>query len=256
MRDDFYVRREDNENCWYKDFCEKYGTSDCKYTCKKFTQTDYMFQLSNLPKRWWKPVKVSTDFLSDYSAEILNTIVADCEFFVLSGFNLYLYGHVGVGKTSWAIKIMNRFIADIAERNDFTPRAIYVNVPSFLRDAKLHMKYVDNNYLEFLKTIQTCNLVVWDEIGQTDPTNFESQWLYSYINERIFAGKSNIFTSNLSPDKLREIDKRLESRICQGSDCIEVEGEDMRPKTTYTSYMSQEVNNDGTDTDTEQDTEI
>ena len=250
MRDSKYTRLENVSKCWYKNMCDRYGTDDCRYTCKKFTQTDYLFQLSNLPKCWWKPINVSDEHLTDKCAEILNTIIADCEFFVKKGFNLYLYGEVGVGKTSWAIKLMNNYFATIAENNDFTTRGLYINIPSFFRDAKLHMKYIDNDYMELLKTIQSCDIVIWDEIGQTDPTNFEAQWLYSYINERIFAKKCNIFTSNLAPDEFKRLDKRLASRTCEGADCLEITGPDMRSTLTYTEYMSsQEVDEDGSDTD-------
>lgn len=249
MRDSSYCRRTDVENCWYKGSCEKFGTEGCRETCKKFTQTDYLFQMSNLPRSCWKPQKLSTDYLVPESEEILRTIVSDCEFFVKKGFNLYLYGETGCGKTSWAIKIMNNYFATVCEENDFTTRGLYVNVSSFLRDAKLNMSYKSENYYDLLCTIKTCDIVIWDDIGQTDPTNYESQWLYSYINERILAKKCNIFTSNLSPQQLEKLDKRLESRICKGSDCLLINGCDMRSYNTYTSYMNSEEIENGTNPD-------
>ena len=248
MRDSKYVRREDVENCWYRNICDLVDTEECKYTCKKFTQTDYLFQLSNLPKSYWKPIRLCTDELSESTSEILNTIVVDCEFFVKKGFNLYLWGETGCGKTSWAVKIMNNYFASIAEQNDFTTRGLYINVASFLRDAKLYMTYKSEDYLELLHTIQECDIVIWDDIGQTDMTKYESQWLYSFINERIFAKKCNIFTSNLSPEELGLADKRLESRVCTGSDCLNITGTDKRSDNTYTSYMNSSEVDYGTDT--------
>lgn len=247
MRDSKYIRREDVENCWYRPICDKVDTEGCVYTCRKFTQTDYLFQLSNLPKSYWKPIRLCTDELSESTAEILNTIVVDCEFFVKKGFNLYLWGETGCGKTSWAVKIMNNYFASIAEQNDFTTRGLYINVASFLRDAKLYMTYKSEDYLELLHTIQECDIVIWDDIGQTDMTKYESQWLYSFINERIFAKKCNIFTSNLSPEELGIADKRLESRVCTGSDCLNITGTDKRSDNTYTSYMNSSEVDDGTD---------
>lgn len=238
MWDDTYIRLENTERCWYKDMCENYQTDDCIYTCKRFTQTDYLFQFSNLPRSRWVPQKLMTDMLDPEVSETLMTIAADCRFFVEKGFNLYLWGETGCGKTSWAIKILNNYFASIAETNDFRPRGIYLNVASFLRDAKLHMTYKSQKYLDLLKLIQTCDLVVWDDIGQTDPTNYESQWLYSFINERLFSKKSNIYTSNLSPEQLEKQDKRLESRICKGSDCLHITGIDMRATDTYTAFMN------------------
>lgn len=248
MLDDKYVRSENTSKCWYKDICDRYNTESCTYACKRFTQTDYLFQLSNLPKSCWGPQRLITDGLEPEVCETLETIVHDTEFFVKKGFNLYLWGETGCGKTSWAIKIMNNYFAMIAEKNDLTVRGLYVNTASFLRDSRLYMKYKSETYLDFLKKLQTCDVVIWDDIGQTDPTNYESQWLYSYINERILAKKSNIFTSNLSPEQLEKLDKRLESRICKGSDCLHITGIDMRYRNTYTEFMnSSEVVDDGTD---------
>ena len=195
-------------------------------------------QLSNLPKNMWKPIKISSDKLDSSVAETLSVIIADCEYFVKKGFNLYLYGKPGRGKTSWAIKIMLGYFAYIAETNDFTCRGIYISVPSFLRDARMYMVNKSEDFSDLLSTIKSCDIVIWDDIGQTDTTNFESQWLYSYINERLLAGKCNIYTSNLSPSELNKADKRLASRICVGSDCLSIDGPDYRPTKTYTYFMN------------------
>ena len=237
MRDKIYDRRSDFENCWYRAVCEDCDTQRCSANCRKFTQTDYLLQLSNLPRSCWQPQRLSMQYLSPETTEILKTILVDCEFFIKKGFNLYLYGETGCGKTSWAIKIMLNYFAAIAESNDFSVRGLYINVSSFLRDSRLYMTYTSEDYLELLNTIKTCDVVIWDDIAQTTPTNYESQWLYSFINERVIAKKSNIFTSNLSPEQLSELDKRMYSRVCEGSDCLPITGIDMRSYNTYTKYM-------------------
>ena len=238
MRDSIYDRCTNVDKCWYREVCDKYGTDDCEYTCKKFTQTDYLMQLSNLPKSKQCPMKLSMDFLEPSVAETLSVIIADCEYFVKKGFNLYLFGETGCGKTSWAVKIMLGYFSYIAEKNDFSCRGLYVSVPSFLRDSKMYMVNKSADFSEMLETIKTCDIVIWDDVGQTDPTSFESQWLYSYINERIFANKCNIFTSNLSPEQLEEKDNRLYSRACTGSDCLNITGLDLRSTKTYTYFMN------------------
>lgn len=248
MRERLYTQSTNVKDCWYKDICDKCGTEHCSESCRRFIQTEFMLCLSNLPKSCWKPIKMSHDYLDDEVWETMKAILVDCEFFVKRGFNLYLYGDTGCGKTSWAIKLMLNYFATIAEKNDFVTRGLYINVSSFLRDAKLHITYPDPQYAEFLETIKTCDLVIWDDIGQTNPSNYESQWLYSFINDRLLAKKSNIFTSNLSPEQLETLDKRLESRICVGSDCLHITGPDLRYAHTYTEFMnSDEVVLDGTD---------
>lgn len=236
--DSAYSKCPDVSKCWFKDKCNKFGTPNCSTVCTKFTQTDYLFQLSNLPKVKQVVPKMDVTELSEYAYDLIDKIIQDVEFFVKSGYNLYLYGETGSGKTSWAIKILGTYFMTIAPKTNFTVRGLFINVPSLFRDIKLHMSYKSDNFYEMFHHITKCDLVVWDEIGQTDPTAFESQWLYSLINDRMLAQKSNIFTSNLSPDQLDRLDKRIGSRICTGSDCIEITGNDRRCDTKYTNYLS------------------
>lgn len=238
MRDEVYERRDDVSKCWYRDSCNIYGTPDCYYTCKRFTQADYLFQLSNLPESCWRSFSLDTKELLPQVEDTLLKIYNDIEFFVKSGYDLYMYGESGCGKTSWAIKLLHAYFMEIAQKNDFTVRGIYINVSSFFIDAKLYMKYKSENYLELLRTLKKCDIVIWDDIGQTDPTTYESQLLYSFINERILAKKCNIFTSNLSPEQLEKVDKRLESRICKGATCLEITGTDKRKNNTYTHFLN------------------
>lgn len=246
MRDDKYNHREDVRNCWYKECCDLYGTDDCTDKCRKFTQTDYMFQLSNMPKSMWKAQNLDTSYLTPDVRNSLDLIKADIEYFVKQGYNLYLYGSFGTGKTSWAVKLMNGYFANVAERSAFTTRGLFISVPSFLRDSKLNMTYKSDEYWELLREVQRCDVVIWDDIGQTDATSYETQWLYSYINERLLAKKSNIFTSNLTPEEFGMVDCRLQSRVCGSSDCLLITGPDMRMCKTYLESINSEevMNND------------
>ena len=256
MRDEVYKRRDDFQNCWYKDCCDTNLCGDCNGPCRRFVQTDYLFQLSNLPQAQWRVNPMDESYLTDETLEILNTIKADIKYFVQSGRSLYLYGLPGTGKTSWAIRLMSSYFAEVAETTAFTTRGLYVSVPSFLCQAKLNIAYKLNSFRELLKEIETCDVVVWDEIEQTNPTNYESQLLYAYINGRLLAGKSNIFTSNKNPDELKVSDPAMASRICSASDCIEITGPDMRYKQKYTYFMMnrEEIEN-GSDTSNKQDSE-
>ena len=84
------------------------------------------------------------------------------------------------------------------------------------------MKHIKDN-------IYDCDIVVWDEIGTKAPTQFESEHLLSLINARIDSGKTNIYTSNLDSQQLREVvGERLYSRIINMSIDIEFHGKDKR----------------------------
>ena len=206
----------------------------CNSLCQQFCELDYQLQMSHLPKACWGRNVLNTDFMDDQTYRKLQIILQNINEYVQEGHNLFLYGEPGCGKTSWSIKCMNNYFAHVAQYSGGRiPRGLFVSVPSFLRDAKLNITYKDEEFRERLNLIQTCDIVIWDDICQTQPSLFESQWMYSYINERLQASLCNIFTSNLSPEKLSEVDKRLASRICTGADVIMITGPDMRCTKTF-----------------------
>lgn len=74
----------------------------------------------------------------------------------------------------------------------------------------------------------TADLVVWDDIATKTMTEFETENLLSIINTRIDNGKSNIFTSNISPSYLSDyIGERLASRVLYSTQ-FSFFGKDMR----------------------------
>ena len=85
-------------------------------------------------------------------------------------------------------------------------------------------------YVEFIKeNINTADLVVWDDIATKTSTNFEIDNILPYITGRMYAGKANIYTSNLSPDGLYEaLGKQIASRVANESKIINLKGADKR----------------------------
>lgn len=237
-RSDLYETWLDTDKCWFKQNCGLYGTEHCVYNCSQFEQTHYLLCLSNLPKKYTEPQHLDLTVLSQECYPYISKLYKDSIDFVNRGGQVYLYGDAGVGKTSWATQILTNYFANISIQSHFQCRGLFISVPSFLRDAKFYITYKNSNYSELLETLKVCDLVVWDDIMQTNPTDYESQWLYSYINERIQNNLANIYTSNLSPHDLSEVDKRLYSRVCVGSDCIEITNKDMRANHTYFQLMN------------------
>ena len=87
-----------------------------------------------------------------------------------------------------------------------------------------------SDYIEHIKTnVLDADIVVWDEVATKAVTQFEHEHLLSLINGRIDSGKSQIFTSNVSPDSLRDIvGERLYSRVINLSTVLEFKGADKR----------------------------
>lgn len=236
-RSDLYETWLDTEKCWFKDKCEIYGTNQCVYNCPQFEQTHYLLCLSNLPKKYKEPQHLDLTILEKDCYPYMLQLYRDSVNFVQSGGQLYLYGDAGVGKTSWAAQILTNYFANISTQSYFQCRGLFISVPTLLRDSKFYITYKNSNYAELMETIKTCDLVVWDDIMQTNPTDYESQSLYSLINERIQNNLANIYTSNLAPSDLSEVDKRLYSRVCVGSDCLLIRNKDLRANGTYFSKV-------------------
>ena len=108
-------------------------------------------------------------------------------------------------------------------------KALFINVPKFLLSIKDNISN-KNEYVEYIKNnVLEADLVVWDEVGTKGLTQFEHENLLSLINMRIDMNKSNIYTSNMRPDELKElIGDRLYSRIVKLSTEIEFKGQDKR----------------------------
>ena len=88
----------------------------------------------------------------------------------------------------------------------------------------------ESEYINHIKKyVLDADLVVWDEVGVKALTNYEHEHLLNLINTRLDEGKSNIYTSNLDAEELREkVGERLYSRISNLSIDIEFHGVDKR----------------------------
>ena len=221
MRDDLHVTLMDTTKCWYRNNCPDYESDKCNYMCPQMQQTKYCLDLSNLPYTFRKPQNLNINILPENIRTYIEYVLDNIEYYVSSGYGAVFYGNVGCGKTSWAVKMMTTYFCRIAKRNNFICRGLFIPVASFLRDVKLNIAYKDKDFLELINTIKECDIVIWDDIIQTIPTEYESQWLYSLINERIMNGKTNICTTNLTPKEFERVDKRLYSRLISANDVFE-----------------------------------
>lgn len=160
----------------------------------------------------------------------LKNIEVNIKSFVTEGRNLYLHSsRCGNGKTAWSIRMIQSYFDNIWADSDLTCRALFINVPKFLLALKDSIG-TPSEYINHIKEfINIADLVVWDEIGIKNCTQFEFENLLSMINSRIDNGKSNIYTSNLTGEELLErVGERLYSRIINLSVDIELNGVDKR----------------------------
>lgn len=195
----------------------------------------YLMDNSGIPKNKQYPQELIADIdLEPYCklADIKSNIVD----FVESGSNLFICSqYTGNGKTSWAIKLMLRYFNEIWAGNGFKVRSLFVNVPTLL----LQLKNFDNPLSEeYKKRLMEVDLVVWDEIASTSISNYDYGNLLMFLDYRISADKSNIFTSNAttSAELEKNVGSKLASRIWNTSTIIKFNGKDRRHGSTSDNF--------------------
>lgn len=177
-----------------------------------------------------KKLFLQTDLTDKEEFDILKNIEISILEFVDSGKNLYIHSKIcGNGKTAWAVKLIQAYLNRIWAESSLTCKALFINVPRFLLTLKDSIT-TESEYINHIKKyVLDADLVVWDEVGVKALTNYEHEHLLNLINTRLDEGKSNIYTSNLDAEELREkVGERLYSRISNLSIDIEFHGVDKR----------------------------
>lgn len=219
------MEKQRNSNCWYFQVCQ----DDC-FMCKTYLELKWQMDNSGLPAKLQRPIDM---YLSDVNRvdkkayERLKAIRKDIVQHVKDGDNFYLCGRAGNGKTSWAIKILQTYLHFKASGNYEKLQGMFVSVADLL----IKLKDFDNPVTkEFRDNLEEVPLVVWDDICITNLSKYDYSQFYTLINNRMLAGKSNIFTTNISDKETLEdvFGERLVSRIYGSSEIIELKGGDMR----------------------------
>lgn len=188
---------------------------------------------SLIPKRYLNDISLIPAKVDEQVFKELNNIKLNIREFVDKGENLLICSNnVGNGKTTWSIKFLKEYIDEVQNikfKNNCP--ALFINVTNFLNEKKLsisdpelHSKVIDTE-----RKILSAKLVVFDDLGVKDISQFDMGNLYYWIDERTNNMKSCIFTSNLLPKQLRNIlDERLYSRIVKYSTIKEIKDGDNR----------------------------
>lgn len=215
----------DCSNCSYENKCNK-------SFCMKKYKIDYYFTQSHIPEaRRIKPTLfIDKDGSDEESFTRLANIEKNIVQFVNGGENLYLYSNnTGNGKTSWALRLAFDYINTAWLKKPMKPIVLFISVPKFLLDLKANISNKSEYIQHILENVTDCDLVIWDDIGSKNSTEFEISHLLSIIDQRLNNGKSNIYTSNVSDEDLHQIlGDRLYSRVYNYSIGIQIFGKDKR----------------------------
>lgn len=220
---------EENKNCWLYNQCNH---KDCNRFCLRRFKLNYLYNQSLISDDQRKRVNLMLDRdlvdkqVFDYLKSVSDNIVT----FVSSGRNIYMWSNMtGNGKTAWSLRLAQEYLEKIWAKSDMSCRVLFINVPKFFLALKDNITE-KNEYVSQIKSnVLSADLVIWDEVALKTLTPFEMENLLSLINNRLDCGKSNIYTSNISPtDLLNIVGDRLYSRIINMSDVLEFRGEDKR----------------------------
>lgn len=215
-----------NSKCWYVNSC-----NDKCSNCVTFTSMNWQMKNSGLPEA--KQKAISLWLVDDIDKEAFNRLAdirKNIVDFVEQGKSLYICSdYTGNGKTSWAIKMLHTYFHYTAVGNYDNLKGMFVSTTSLLTKLK---DFSNNGLISqtYKDRLENVDLVVWDDIAISGISQFDLLQLYSIIDSRTLAEKSNIFTSNIvDPSDLSDmIGERLTSRIYYNSEVIELKGKDMR----------------------------
>lgn len=220
---------EENARCWLVNQCNH---KDCDTFCLRRFKLDYLYNQALVSDEQRQRVDLMLDGdLADKAAfDFLKKVEGTIVDFVEAGKNLYLWSNMtGNGKTAWSLRLVQAYLNRIWPSSDLRCRALFINVPKFFLALKDNISEKNDYITQIKANVLDADLVVWDEVALKTLTQFEMENLLSLINNRLDCGKSNIYTSNISPnDLLNLVGDRLYSRIINMSEVIEFRGADKR----------------------------
>ncbi len=225
-----------SKDCFLYDNCKKHKAGNCNTEdnqfCIKLFKLDYLYGESLLTQsqREYVALRIDADGTDREEFMYLKGVENSIEDFVKDGKSIYIFSNTcGNGKTAWSIRLLQAYMNSIWHKCDLSCKALFINVPRFLLELKDNISN-KSDYIEHIKeNILKADIVVWDEVATKAVTQFEHEHLLSLINSRIDLGKSQIFTSNISPEHLEEVvGERLYSRIVNLSTVVEFRGADKR----------------------------
>ena len=215
--------------CFAEDYCKR-DRAYCSEVCGAYRVLRALFNLSRMPERYRYTIKLTPDgqdlkaftSLNEYKDGVLQKVE--------DGQGLYIWGgSTGTGKTSWACKIMSHYFRKITFSTGLENEGLFIFLPSFLEELRNSYSDKDPDFEQMLEMVNNCKLLIVDDIGAERVTEWVAERMVSIINRRSSNGLCTIYTSNLSPEQLKEkLGDRIASRVLGGSQIIEIKGGDRR----------------------------
>lgn len=225
------MRNFDVTSCIYNQKCtiQEKTPHLCNASCPRYLEVSYQLSVSGIPKAMQQPMPLIPEQIDRPAFIELKEIRDNITDFVKERRNLYIFStNPGNGKSSWSVKILVSYLNQNwlgAGRRDLIR---FISVPSLLAKLKAFSEH-DEDWKKEKDMILSVPLVVFDDLGSSKLSDFDHANLFYFIDTRINNGLSNIYTSNLGEDALKQvIGERLFSRVWNTSTRIEFKGQDRR----------------------------
>lgn len=215
--------------CFAESYCMK-DKSACSELCGGYRVLRALYNLSRMPEKYRYNITLEAtqsdlpafEALNEYKEKVLEKVEA--------GEGLYIWGKsTGSGKTSWACKIVSHYFRKVAFDTGLENEGLYIFLPTFLEDLRNNYEDKDPDFEQVLSMVKDCKLLIVDDIGAERVTDWVRERMVSIINTRVSNNLATIYTSNLSPEELKEeLGDRISSRVLGSSRVVEITGGDRR----------------------------
>jgi DNA replication protein len=193
---------------------------------------------SGVPKKYFEPQELvpravdreAWDWLNNYRENVVENIQNGKSIVITSP-------TVGNGKTSWAIRLLQRYIAETALDGRLVDKAVFC-VSSSMLEIFGDFGYFETSiqFFEYLNRLKRCDLLVIDEIGSGRVTQVSYNHFYDLVNYRVDNNLATIYTTNYNDEQIKDVlGERLYSRIYDMSTVIEFIASNVR------GYTAKEV---------------
>ncbi|MCR1899278.1 ATP-binding protein [Irregularibacter muris] len=139
--------------------------------------------------------------------------------------NLFFYGSPGLGKTF----LSHAIAKELLQKGKIVLYQTSSDLIDFIRKNKFDQNNNQENTL--LERIYLSDLLIIDDLGTENLTEFAKMELFNIINKRLLTGKKMVISTNLSLRELQEkYPNRFTSRILGHFQLYKFYGEDIRIK--------------------------
>ncbi|MFW6275035.1 MAG: ATP-binding protein [bacterium] len=132
----------------------------------------------------------------------------------MSDSGVYFWGSIGIGKTVLASQILIQRLKQYYL--EYKPAlAFFINTTDLLEEIKNAYDNKEISESEIMSKYKNTDLLLIDDIGSENPSNWQISIMFNLINHRYEYLKYTLFTSNRSPEDLANVykDDRITRRI-------------------------------------------